>query len=82
MENKIQVAIDHLKVGNIHQPHINLAIEVLEKQIPIKPKLMQFAEPEYMCECGYKFYTYTWKPNYCSCCGKKFNWVDYAFKED
>lgn len=47
----------------------------------IKPMLMQFAEPEYMCKCGYKFYTYNWKPNYCSYCGKKFNWEDYAFKE-
>lgn len=47
----------------------------------VKPTLMQYAEPEYMCECGYKFYTYDWKPNYCSYCGEKFNWEDYAFKE-
>lgn len=40
----------------------------------VKPMLMQYAEPEYMCDCGYKFYTYSSKPNCCSYCGAKFNW--------
>lgn len=52
---------------------------MIEKEV--KPMLMQFAEPEYMCECGYKVYPDTWKPNYCAYCGAKFNWEDYAFKE-
>lgn len=47
----------------------------------IKPTLMQYNEPEYMCKCGYKFYTYDWKPSYCTCCGKKFNWEDYVFNK-
>lgn len=37
MEDKIQIAINHLKVGNLHQPHIDMAIEALEKQIPKEP---------------------------------------------
>ncbi|HGD0580665.1 TPA: hypothetical protein ACH354_002328 [Clostridium perfringens] len=40
----------------------------------IKPMLMQFAEPEYMCECGYKFYTYKNKPKRCEYCGRRFDW--------
>lgn len=47
----------------------------------VKPMLMQCAEPEFMCECGYKVYTYTWKPNYCAYCGSKFDWSKYPFKE-
>ncbi|PWX07293.1 hypothetical protein CYK68_14530 [Clostridium perfringens] len=29
----------------------------------IKPTLMQLAEPEYMCECGYKLYVYPQNKN-------------------
>ena len=43
-----------------------------------KPMLMQMAEPEYMCECGYKFYTYLNKPEYCAYCGRKFDWSEYT----
>lgn len=54
----------------------------------IKPTLMQLAEPEYMCECGYKLYVYPQnkKPTKCCYCGRKFDWSDYCFgngnKED
>ena len=43
---------------------------------PIKPMLMQYAEPEYMCiECGVKFYTYSEeKPTKCKHCGIAFEW--------
>lgn len=43
----------------------------------IKPMLMQFAEPEYMCpKCGYKFYVYNkdQRPNECMCCNSSFEW--------
>lgn len=48
----------------------------------VKPELMQYAEPEYMCKCGYKFFAYPedWKPNYCAFCGEKFDWSDYVFE--
>lgn len=47
----------------------------LEKQIPVKPVIMQLAEPEYMCpECGNKFYVYGEKRKYCSECGRKYIW--------
>lgn len=47
----------------------------------IRPMLMQYAEPEYMCDCGFKFYAYESKPEFCSFCGIKFDWKHYAFKE-
>lgn len=49
----------------------------------IRPMLMQFNEPEYMCtECGYKFYVYSsLKPASCFYCGSKFDWSKEITKE-
>ena len=51
-------------------------IEALEKQSPKKPMLMQMAEPEYMCECGTKYYYWGDKipTDYCGKCGQKLDW--------
>lgn len=48
----------------------------------IKPMLMQFAEPEYMCKCGYKFYVYSEKPKHCACCNMEFDWKKFDFTEE
>lgn len=49
---------------------------------PVRPMLMQFNEPEYMCsECGYKFYVYTLEPICCAYCGRKFDWSKEITKE-
>jgi DNA replicative helicase MCM subunit Mcm2 (Cdc46/Mcm family) len=44
----------------------------------VKPMLMQFAEPEFMCpECGNKFYVYTDDtPKECKGCGAEFIWTN------
>lgn len=55
---------------------IDRAIAALEKQVPKKPMLMQMAEPEYMCECGTKYYWWGKEipANYCKECGQKWDW--------
>ncbi len=47
--------------------------QAYQKQIPKKPMLMQLAEPEYMCECGMKY----WRKGgveYCIRCGQVIDW--------
>ncbi|MBK5242140.1 hypothetical protein [Clostridium sp.] len=67
MGNKIQVAINHLKVGNFHQTHIDMAVECLEKQIPKAIKYDKNGQNE--CPiCDSHVYT---DDNYCFHCGQK-----------
>ena len=49
-------------------------IRNMEKQALIKPLRMQYAEPEFMCECGCKFYVYENEPEQCEYCNEKFDW--------
>lgn len=75
MENKIRIAINHLKVGNFHHPHIDMAIEALEKQIPLEPESGTDGGFDWYCKCG-NYISDEKMPhiNYCLKCGQKLNW--------
>ena len=65
------ISSNHFK--EVHGNNLELAISALEKQIPKKPILMQLSEPEYMCECGMKY----WRKGgvkYCIECGQAIDW--------
>jgi len=74
MDNKIQIAINHLKVGNFHQPHIDMAIEALEKQIPKRVPIEY--DDEFTCPtCGKTTEDYDVTTlKVCPECGQKLRW--------
>ena len=72
---KIQSIYFHEQSDCLEEAHLlDVAIESLNKQLPKKTLLMQFAEPEYMCPtCGIKYYR-KYEVNHCDDCGQKLDW--------
>jgi uncharacterized protein YfeS len=50
----IEIAIRHIKVGNISEKHLDMAVEALERQIPKKPIEIRFEYEDTMScpNCG------------------------------
>ena len=73
--DQLQIAIDHLKVGNLLKNHIDLAIKALEKQIPKKPNKF---DGHYCKRCNSKLARQTdlVKQKYCHHCGQKLDWSE------
>ena len=70
----IENAIGHLKVGNFTEKHMEMAIEALEKQIPIKVSTEydnEFTCP--VCEITTEDYDVT-TLKVCPECGQKLRW--------
>lgn len=77
-EKELLVTIEHLKARNMSAKHIDIAITVLEKQIPKKPiKTIEHNIGYYECPyCENKIGTdiMTYQSNHCSYCGQKLDW--------
>lgn len=63
-----QEAIEKLKDTKGYVDAIQMGIEALEKQVPIKCKMFKA-----LCTCGKTVYPHM---NYCTECGQKLEWGD------
>lgn len=82
----VKMAINRLMCGNTahscKSDYIKLAIKALEKQIPMKPKVMDKPLKNenfwwYCGTCGASRHTGS-RSNYCSYCGQRVDWSEYV----